>query len=56
MAEMIERINVRMGHFQGMKAPSLFDHQIDKYLKKIEGKLCVIMISPNIIVFTKELL
>ena len=56
MAEMVEGINQRMSNYLGAKAPSLYDQQVEKYLERLKGKLCITLISPNVIAFSRELL
>lgn len=53
---MLDRINQLMGNYQGAKAPTLYDHQVEKCLEKLKGKLCITLISPNVIAFSRELL
>jgi hypothetical protein len=55
---MLEAIHNRFANFQRAKTPtpSLYDHQIDKELQKSAGKACMLMISPNTIAFSKELI
>lgn len=56
MAELLKNMNTQMSQFRGLPSPRLHDYQVDRCLEKLVGKKAMVLIAPNIVAFTKELL